>query len=294
VRDYTGTEIIMLKKILKFIAIEFLYNGHLQTWGVLAITIFTSLVFALPITWPSLAILYASFYIIYLYNRWGEREIDALTNPTRTEHVQGLSKQIYFIFAVVFIFMSGLLYFYANAQTIIFVLLITIFGLLYTTHCKKFTRYIPMFKNLYVSGVFALVIFYPFIYDAVPIKDHLVEVLFIAFFIFAEGVIMQILLDVKDIAGDGQIGLKTLGVMIGKEKTLTVLHVLNIVVGVILPLIFIFLGYFPMEFTSIVLLTLINIISFRLAYKGLVAGYLLSGGKFVILPVLYYCAQLLK
>ena len=66
---------------LKFIFNEIFYNGHFQTWGSLAIVISSGQLLNIKITWDLLLVVYLSFYLLYLHDRYRSLEVDFLTNP---------------------------------------------------------------------------------------------------------------------------------------------------------------------------------------------------------------------
>ena len=70
---------IEIKKILKFIWDEFIYGGHLLSLGGTSVTFFSCILLNIKITLDCLFIVYLIVYVVYLYNRFKEIDIDCLT-----------------------------------------------------------------------------------------------------------------------------------------------------------------------------------------------------------------------
>ena len=104
----------MLKEFFKFILVEVIYNGHLQCMSAVGIAISSALLLNVKISWPPLVILYLSFYLIYLYNRYKEIDHDFLTNRTRSEHIRKMDKYVTSILAVNTVLVAILLSIFAN------------------------------------------------------------------------------------------------------------------------------------------------------------------------------------
>jgi 4-hydroxybenzoate polyprenyltransferase len=273
-------------KILKFIINEFLYNGHLQTLGALSIAIFSAILFKIKITWDLLLILYVNFYIIYLYNRHQEINIDYQTNKIRTEHLKLFNKYIPLLITALVTILIFLLIYFSNITSIFFIFSITILGFLYTNYFKKITKKIIAFKNIYVASVFSLLVIFPFIYYSLPFKNFLLNIIALMIFIFLRAILMQIFLDLKDIESDKQEGLLTLGVIAGREKTFKILQIGNLTTATFIPIIFWYLNIFSPSFLMLLFLAPINSYFLNLIKRGKLLGFILESGEFITLPIL--------
>ena len=102
---------------------------------------------------------------------------------------------------------------------------------------------------------------------------------------------MQIILDLKDIEGDKQGELLTLGVLYGKEKVLKILKFSSIISAGIIPmLIFLFLNITP----AILILPALIIFDFyiiSLIKKEKFAAYILESGEFIFWSILVVIAE---
>lgn len=275
-----------MNKILKFIFDEILYNGHLQALGSLSIVIFSSLILKINITWDFLAILYLTFYLILLYDRFRHIEIDYATNKTRSKHIKKFNRHIPYIMLLILLVLFVLLFIYANIKFFIFMIFIVILGLSYPHYFKGITKKIFLFKNFYVSSFFTLLLLFPFFYYSLPIRPVLSYILALVIFAFLRDMRMQFVLDLKDIESDKKEGLLTLGVLYGKEKVLKILKISSFITTCLVPLlIFLLLDFTP----AILMLGFLIVFDFYLIFlikKENFKAYILESGEFILWPLL--------
>ena len=276
----------IFKKIFKFIFVEIVYNGHLQTLGALGIVMFSSSLLKVEVAWESLLILYLSFYSFYLYNRYKEKDIDYLTNQTRTKHIKKIDNYVPYIILVILLTLATLLCYFGDFHFVIFVLIIVVFGFLYTSYFKNLTKKITIFKNIYVSSVFAMLVFFSIIYHSLPLKNFLASGIAIMIFVFLKALIVQVFLDLKDIKCDQKEGLRTLGVLLGQKKVLQILKIASIVIAGFIPLFLLSLNIFPSSILMIFVLIPFNFYCFNLVEKGKISGFIIGSGEFIIWPIL--------
>lgn len=189
----------MFKQILSFIYKEIVFNGHLQSMGAVALAVFSFSIFNHKSPVLPLIILYLSFYTFFLYNRYKEMHLDKDTNKDRFYHLSKIIKQVRPIMHTTLILVIVLTLYTQNKNFIILNFLIIVFGFLYTDYFKKVTRHIYVFKNIYVSLVFALLVVYLSIHASIILPTFTYA---IAFLIFFHGMFMQACLDLKDIESD--------------------------------------------------------------------------------------------
>jgi len=273
-----------IKKILKSIWDEFIYGGHLQLLGAASVVFISALLLKIKISWDILIISYLIFYPVYSYNRFKEINIDRLTNPERTQYFKKYLKFIptILVFAVL-ILISGLAYF-ANTKALMFSLFLFVFGILYTIVFKKITRKIYLFKNLYVSAFYFLLVFFPIIYYSYFSKTSLmISALLLGMFISFKAFMVQIFLDIKDIESDKREKLRTLPVILGKEKTLIILSVSNLVVTIAVPIILsLYLNIFSKLMLMFIFTIPFDFYCYSLAKKEKYFGYILQSGEFFL------------
>ena len=285
---------MIIDKILKTIWKEFIYGGHLQSLGTVAIILVSAILLNIKITWDILFIPYLLFYPIYLYNRFKELEIDYLTNPQRTEYLKGYINKIPLILSVEIFVLVGSLIYFANFSSIIFALLILLFGFLYSLIFKKITKKIPLFKNLYVAIFFALVVIFPVIYYNYPLTTTLTTgLLVLIVFVFLKAVMMQILLDLKDLEGDKKEELLTFSVIFGKEKTLKFLKPFSVLITASPIILALYFKIFPLSANLLLLTILFDFYCFRLAKEDKYSGYLLMSGMFIFWAILILIGKII-
>ncbi len=259
---------------------EIIHAGHIQCIGAILIVLSTSIFFDLPISWNLLLLVYLLFYTFYLFNRAMELPIDLITNPERTRHLLLYKSKIPIILFCVVILIGLLLILINNYEIIFFTLTFLLFGILYTLKAKKLTRQIPLFKNFYVALCFGLLVFYPFIYNNATIGRY-ARLLFLV--IILKVVLIQILADFKDLNSDKLEKLKTMPVLIGKEKTLIFLFFLSLL----------FSAFFALIHPLFFLTFIYNFIIYKIAIKNERLAYFLSTGEFALWLLLTYVSKII-
>src|SRR5688572_26235031 len=76
-----------MTRILQAVWQEFLYGGHLQCLGSVAILWIAADVFQAPFPWGMPVATYAVSYAVYACNRIVEVQADQLTNPERSAYI---------------------------------------------------------------------------------------------------------------------------------------------------------------------------------------------------------------
>lgn len=110
---------------------------------------------------------------------------------------------------------------------------------IFWTYNRVFKRY-ALIGNLIVAGLCGLAVLIPYIIDYQTLKElHAIDVrsfnqvtnrvFAFTFFCFAANLIREIVKDIEDVKGDAVSGLKTLPLLIGKEKTRWVVFSLNLI-----------------------------------------------------------------
>jgi len=283
------------EKILKSIWNEFIYGGHLISLGAASIVFSSAILLSIKITWDCLVITYLIFYLIYLYNRFKEIDVDYLTNPQRTEHLQTYVKQIPIIFYFVILIVTvGLIYF-TNFPGLIFGLSLLSFGLLYTIIFKKFTKKIVIFKDLFVSTVFSLLVPFLIVYYSFSLTtpSFIAPGVILMAFIFLKAFTMQVFFDVKDMEGDKKEGLLTFPVIFGKERILNALKIINILITVPIPIFSFYFNIFPKSVLMLLFTVPFVFYCFSLVKKGKYFGYILGSGEFILWPILLLIGEVL-
>ena len=269
-------------KFLKSLWDEIIYNGHLQSIGAMAIVDLACLFFDIKIGATAFVLLYAAFYLLYLYNREKELEIDKITNKERSAHLEKIAGKVPIIFFAVSLVVIGCLFIIKSLYTTVLILAIIFCGFLYTDVFKPATRYIPLFKNLYVATVFGLLVYYPFAVIGDLSRITSATALYLSLIVFLKAFTMQILLDLKDIEGDKTVFLKTLGVIAGEKVSYITLYISLVVLSVFLPAIYYYYLNFNAYIFVFALAGLYNIYYYELARRGNKKGYIFAGAEFIV------------
>ncbi len=228
-------------KYISLIFQELIHGGYLTSLGAPSLVLTTSIITNSQINIPLLIISYLLPLIVYNFDYMQDLDKDVETNSSRSKHLQKKKKIYPFIMIFYILLLIILLLLFSGINLIIFIISLTIGGLLYATALKGLTKKIPVFKNVYtvltwsLGGTMFVSIFY-----SIPFS---VQFIIVFTFINLKGMINAIFFDLKDSISDSKAGLKTLPVMLGKAKAIKCLHVLNasafipIIMGVYLKII---------------------------------------------------------
>jgi len=218
---------MIIKKVSKFIWNEFIYGGHLLSLGASAIMYLTTVLLGQKINIALLAIGYLLSQIVYSYDHLKTAEKDYLTNPDRVGHILKFKNFLLGCFATYLAILIGMLIYLKSWHTTLVVIFIITFGILYSIVMKKFTKKIIIFKNIYTAFLWAFVIILVNAYYQLPLNNSTLLLLFL--FVFLKSLFSTIFFDIKDIKSDKEEKLKTLPIILGKERTLKSLHLLNLI-----------------------------------------------------------------
>jgi 4-hydroxybenzoate polyprenyltransferase len=152
---------------------------------------------------------------------------DVETNSARYEHLKNKKRYYPIILLFYVLLLITMLVMFSNSKLILFIILITLGGLIYATALKGITKRIPIFKNIYTVLTWSLggTLFVPLHYSLS------LSIPFIIIFIFInmKGMINAIFFDLKDSLADSKEGLKTLPVVLGDKNAIKLLHFLNFI-----------------------------------------------------------------
>ncbi|MBU4534451.1 MAG: UbiA family prenyltransferase [Euryarchaeota archaeon] len=207
----------------------FLYGGFIPAlWGP-SLLLTVSLSTDMP---HDMIIILVSFLlplIIYSYDYYADMAKDIETNPERAN----LDKKLNYNLIILYVcFLIGLIIYIFNYMIILFVLTLFAMGILYASVFKKITLKIPAFKNFYLSFIWSL--WGTFLIVMYNYEEVNIRLVLIFLFIYAKVLLNTIFFDIKDAKSDKKEGLKTLPAVLGIFKTITYLHVLNLLTAFIL------------------------------------------------------------
>jgi 4-hydroxybenzoate polyprenyltransferase len=227
---------------------------------------------------------YLIFYPIYINDRLRGIKIDELTNSERTKHLKSYLRTIPKIIVFSVLLLLALLFYIGNVKFSIFALLLLFFGMLYPFYFKNITKKIIAFKNFYVALFFTAIALAPVIYYSYSLNlQSAISLTILMLFVFLKTVLMQILLDCKDIEGDKPFGLLTLPVLIGKEKTVFFLKIASALVTILVLITAVFfVRAFPAQMLILLFVIPFNFYSYNLAQKQNYYGYIIGSGEFLL------------
>lgn len=273
-----------MRRILQTIWNEFIYGGHLQCLGVVGIAYTASFMLGLEASWEFMVLSYLIFYPIYIHDRFRGIKMDEATNPERTKHFKGYLSIMPKLIVASIVLLIVLLLYIGNPILYLFSLIMLFLGLLYPIYFKDLTKIIPAFKNIYVSSFSVVIVLIPVVFHKYNLdlwEKSSLAVLIV--FLFIKIFLMQILLDCKDVKGDKPLGLLTVPVLLGKDRTLKLLKVFSfsISLAILVPAA-IFLPRFPTEMAILLLVVPLNIYAYNLSQKENYMGYVIGSGEFVL------------
>ncbi|MGB9978795.1 UbiA family prenyltransferase [Methanobacterium sp.] len=189
-----------------------------------------------PLDLNLLLIAYFVPVIVYSYDHYRDIESDKLTNPDRAQYLETKARYYRYIIGTYIAILIALIFFGGQSiiEMLVFFTIIIGGGLIYAVSFKNFTKYIPAYKNIFVSLEWALAAtFLLMIYNNQTITAFTILVFT---FILLKYCTNTIFCDLKDIEPDREKCLKTVPVLIGFNKTIIVLCVLSVIT--LLPLLF--------------------------------------------------------
>ncbi len=265
-----------IRKIVFFLANEFVYNGHLQSISASSVVYFSYIfIFQQSVNYDILFVIYLLFESIFLFDRFKDIEIDKSTNMERFRHISRYREKTNIILISFLFLLFSILIIKNNFWFTIYIAGVIILGFLYPVYFKKVTSKIYFFKNFYVSSVYATLAFVPAIFVG-DFNEHSVFVF--SLYVFYEMFFSQMCLDFKDIKTDEERSLKTLPIVFGKKNALYFLFLL-----VYLSPIFIYFADDSIVMTKLVIsMVVTNIMILVMVKKNILYGYFLAAGKFIL------------
>ena len=253
-----------MKKVLKKIWDEFIYDGHLLGIGGVSILISFFLILNYKIDWCYLLIVYLGIILVYSHDR---------------KHTSVSKKPIFIIIASLFLILLS--YFVYGTAPLFAVILLLLLGLGYGLIFKNISKRVLAFKNFFVPLPYALlVLLYPVFINS---KLNYCVILF-TIFVYLRFFVAVSFYDIKDINEDKKEGMRTFAVLFTEKQLYLFLSLVNIISFSPL-LVGIYLNYFRSY--SLILLTLLlySQMYFSLSKKSYsihTLSYLFCDGEFVL------------
>lgn len=275
-----------MEKIIKFIAVETIYNGHLQSLSAASVVYVSYILIADKIiNIPLLFIVYLIFELIFLFDRYKDIEKDTITNSVRSKHLAKYKNIVPYILVGMFLLIIFIHNKYSNPISFAVSSVIIIFGTLYNLYLKKLTKIIPMFKNFYVASFYALIAFFPYIFLEQNYSLN-TSLILLSFAFFIQMMFDQIFLDIKDIDSDHKNGLLTFPVLFNKENTLSFLSKYNLLLFSLLMILAVYFANYVLAFLFLsgLFLNITQLIFFRVKP---VAPFVMSAAKIIFWAILF-------
>lgn len=287
IKVLANLEINIHSKYLLKIQDEIIYGGYFAALCGPAFIISVSFMANFYVCIPLIAITYLIPLIVYSYDYYQDMGKDLTTNTERSIYFTKRSGIYPYIMSGYTMILAILLVFFSNITLISFILILVVLGVLYTVILKNFTRKLPAFKNIYTALTWSLAgtFFIPFYYS---LNINWAYIL-IFLFIFIKCLSNIIFFDLKDVKSDREESLKTLPVILGKEKTLKLLQGLNIMAFI--PLFTgIFLKIIPLFTVSMILFYFYNMNYLKKAKQAddkrmRMVSYTLADAEFILWPM---------
>jgi 4-hydroxybenzoate polyprenyltransferase len=287
---------IYSNKIIKRITEEFIYGGHLVSLISPAFFLSVAIIMNLPINFVALMTAYLIPLIVYSYNYQSELDNDYQVKKSDKYEFIVKRKKIYpILLSLDIIVLIVLSIMFLNYGFVFFTLILITGGILYTVVFKVLTRNIIGFKNIYVDAIWAYagMFFVVFYYSL----DFTLFYILFALFIFVKILINNIFFDIKDLEVDKIERLITIPVILGRNTTINLLHIINLLILIALVTI-VYMNIFPFFMLS---LGLTNIYVFFYLEKSRNADdkkllrftYLIADSEFLLWPLLLLIGKLL-
>jgi 4-hydroxybenzoate polyprenyltransferase len=217
--------------MIRIIAREIVYGGHLLALGTVSIAAFCSFLINRTPTFTLLLLAYLFSYGAYTLDRSVEMEKDSLANPERTSYLRARKKLLPFIFGTCFA-IGYLLAFFHSLQFFFGLLVPLLLSFLYSLGSKKLVRVLGakrlkeslLVKNIVISLAWSLIPFLVGLYFGFLVPT----LLLIGGFIFLRLLVNTIFFDARDVAGDAASGVRTIPVVYGTFASFRIMTLIDI------------------------------------------------------------------
>ncbi len=244
---------------------EFVHGGHLLGINSAFLALGVMVIFDFSIQLSILFMIYLLTQAVYGFDYYYDLQKDSLQQNKRVEFVKRTKKTYPFRL----LFFTGsfllLLFFFGNLLTISIGLSILLLGIGYSLWLKRLTRYIPGFKNIYVAATVSLAIVFTALF-----YQNLLSFALLFFTVYA-GISYYMnctICDVKDMESDKKQGLKTLPLLLGKQRFFYFILGVNTVSLTVLVLLLI-LSVLPSFFVALIGF---NVLWYIVILKGMQPG----------------------
>lgn len=219
-----------MKNVLKKIAKEFIFGGHMTALQSPALLLTLMILGNYSIDFFLLLVPYLVTQLVYSYNHFREIDFDEDSNPERSEFIKVNNRKQQILFIVYLVSLIGILI-SNNLAVAGLTTLVLIAGILYTEYFKKLK--IIGFKNYYIATVWSSILFIlPLSVNNEITGFYVLTVLVYALTAFTNTVFF----DVKDIESDAERGIKTFPAVWGLKRTQYMLYFVKLITALLVVL----------------------------------------------------------
>ena len=180
-------------------------------------------------TEPDLKLLFAMFFTmlgIYSLNKLTDKDEDSINLPERADYVTGNEKPLLFILLISYL-IAILLGFSVNIWAVLIILFPLFAGIIYSV---EISPKIPRLKN--ITGMKNIIVVLSWtvgstFLPAICVYKGVIITALIFSFIFIKIFVNAVIFDIRDIEGDRENNIKTIPVVIGRQKTKKMLLIIQ-------------------------------------------------------------------
>ena len=180
-------------------------------------------------TEPDLKLLFAMFFTmlgIYSLNKLTDKDEDSINLPERANYVIGNEKPLIFILVISYL-IAILLGFSVNIWAVIIILFPLFAGIIYSV---EISPKIPRLKN--ITGMKNIIVVLSWtvgstFLPAICVYKCVIITALVFSFIFIKIFVNAVVFDIRDIEGDQKNNIKTIPVVIGRQKTKKMLFIIH-------------------------------------------------------------------
>jgi 4-hydroxybenzoate polyprenyltransferase len=246
-----------------------------------------------------IVIMFLVGFSVYNLNRKTDEAEDAINRADRYSFTKKFEKHLFIAALVTYGLAIAIAAFYGVAATIV-ILIPLVAGILYSIPCLppstgyRRLKEIPVVKNLVVGFAWGTTLtFIPLLVTGTPATmATAVTLVFFSTYAF----IASTLPDIRDLEGDAQAGVRTIPVVIGEKRTLILITLMNLFIGVgatIISVVFLSL-VIALIFAISTLYLHLCIRNFTRAKRKDIACDILTDGQFLIIGLMIFCGLLLQ
>jgi len=252
-----------INKKMKSIWDEFIYGGHLLSFGLMCMVLLSAILLDVKISFEFLAVIYLLTLGPCLFGRYVDLRSDALTNPERSRYLSKKANRIPYMIAICIVVIVSILTYGHKPMMVLFGIGLILLSFFYDLFLKGITKKIIGFKNIFVGLLFSLLIVMMGLYYDIQFNLSFLLVFIFIFIMTAMGAAFS---DIKDIKSDKEEGLKTLAIVLGHKRLIDYL-LLTILLSLMPIFIGVYIGLLPVYALMLTLVLPYNMFLFNESFR---------------------------